>query len=536
MPDPSPSAAAALQQLQQELPRLHEHLRARELETVQAWVDQLQPVLGEAPLLQRLELDLALHAHDLPLQAHRAATLQKHAGEPGVGPLEPLLHWRFEALLGLADPASEGAADAALAALPASSDSDQRHHFLQGARLAWHRYKVPTAISLLQALEQLCPPEEIVSDRLEGLDLAERLCTMQGLIPQAQQLRLQIRSLLLASPDPQQRLRAAQEPWRMRQLEMRAQPAALATWLELRQQSPQEACRAIAAAVPRHPESTAFALGLLQELRRAGWIGIAAPIATASTEATQAAASPIPRRLWLLRRHPQPSTDSATGSAIEQLEQRWRLHHPGWQLHWLDHDPSLAATPDAAADAETAAPDAADPLPPLVAAALSCLHDPAIRGDLLRLARLWQYGGVAVDWNARSQRSLTSLLGSASLLLVQDADGALSLDLIAASARHPFLEAALGQICRNVLNAEGFNRWDISTGSPLSIVFARWSQAAVAAGQLPAGVRIVSVHELRRWLGLGLHLPPPPTAAVDSPRQLFNHQRRRQALAALTPS
>lgn len=496
--------AAALQLLRQHLPELHQHLRARELETVQAWVDQLKPVLGEAPLLQRLELDLALHAHDLPLQAHRAATLQKHAGEPGVGPLEPLQRLRFEALLGLADPAAEDA----LAILPATGEDKQNWALFRASQLAHHRYNYTRAILLLLTIDTLAKAEEITAFRIEALDLAERISTAYGEITQAQRLRKRIQSLLLKSSDPDHVRLAKHEPWRLWQIEIGANRKAVAELAQYRQQGPKESCQDIALALSKFPNSTALAFGMLQDLRRSGSIGLTAQIIPKPDHDPS-----IPEYLWPLRRHP------GNTSSLLQIETSWKKNHPTWQLNWLDHDLELAT--------------AFEPLPKLVEAAMGCINSPAIRGDLVRLARIWQHGGVSVDWNSRNQKPLTSLIEASTLVLVQDVDGALGLDLIAATPRHPFIHAALEQICRNILLGEGFSHWDICGPPILSGVFARWSQTEISVGRLPAGLRIISIHELRHWLGLGLHLPRPTDIKPEPNRPIFNHAKRQATLASI---
>ncbi|MFN5118399.1 MAG: hypothetical protein ACK5JJ_09890 [Cyanobacteriota bacterium] len=461
-------------------------------------------MLGEAPLLQRLELDLALHAHDLPLQAHRAATLQHHAGEAGVGPLEPLQRLRFEALLGLADPA----ADAALANLPTTGHDKQNWALFRASQLARHRYNHTRAILLLLTIDTLSKEEAVTPFRIEALDLAERISTTYGDIKQAQSLRKRIRHLLLNSSDPNQVRLANQEPWRLWQIEIGANREAIAELAQLRRQNPPNNHIDIALALSKHANSTALAYGLLQELRRSEAIGVKASVIPKPDYDEL-----IPEQLWLLRRHPGDT------AALLQIEAGWRKDHPTWKLNWLDHDLELATK--------------CEPLPPLVQAAMSCLNDPTVRGDLLRLARIWQFGGVSVCWNTRSQKPLSTLIEACNLVLVQDADGALGLDLIAATPRHPFVHAALEQICRNTLLGEGFSHWDISGPPILSGVFARWSQGVIATGLLPAGLRIISIHELRHWLGLGLHLPPPAHVKPEPHMAIFNHSKRRAALASL---
>jgi len=512
-PVPSdPAAARALLQAEGEA------LRARKqqglLDSGLHWLAEVQQVLGEEPALLWFQLELHQHAQDLPQQVAISRRLILHPQRPPESGLAHLRRLHFAGLLGLAG-GSE--ADAALAALPGGETAeDQRHRLRQAALLAQHRYRFRTARALLLAVDALCEDDNLDAHRLAALERAERLALMEGRLAEALRIRERIRELLRASDDPEQRHRAGAEPMRQWRLELGANPAALEELEASRALPAAQACRAVAAALERHPESTALAFGLLLALRQAGWVG-AASEANRAANGEASGEEAIPRRLWLLRRHP------AASEGLAELEQRWRQLHPGWQLHWLDHD--LDHEPE---------PPLPEPLPPLVQAACSCVNDPAIRADLLRLALLWQHGGVAVDWNSRPQRPLNDLLAGASLLLVQDADGAIGPELFAATPRHPWVREALEQGCRNALSAQGYSRWDVSGASLLSGVFARWSRAAIAAGALPQGLRLVSVHELRQWLGLGLPLPRPPQLPEEPPlSQLFNQQRRRLAVEEL---
>ncbi len=527
---PDPAAARAL------LTAEEETLRARKqaglLDSSLAWLEELQRVLGnESGLLWR-QLELSQHAKDLPQQVAYSRQLLRHREQPPETALAHLRRLHYEGLLGLADGAGRDeehghfepfSADAALAALPGDNTPEGRWQRLrQAALLAQHRYRFGTARALLLSLDALCADDTAHAPRLEALERAERLALMEGLIAEAQRIRERIRVLLKASEDGELRRQVGAEPMRQWRLEIGANSAALDELEASRALPAAAACQALAAALERHPDSTALAFGLLLALRRTGWVGATVGEVVGQEQGQdRGEQDPIPKRLWLLRRHPVLSEDLA------ELEQRWRQLHPGWELHWLDHQLEPQVPPDAE---QPQIP----PLPPLVQAACRCVNDPAIRGDLLRLALLWQHGGVAVDWNSRCQRPLPELLAGASLLLVQDGDGAIGSDLFAATPRHPWVEEALEQGCRNAMGAQGYSRWDVSGASLLSVVFGRWSRAAIATGQRPAGLRLVSVHELRHWLGLSLPLPRPAQLPEEAPvSQLFHQKRRRLGLADL---
>ncbi len=450
-----------------------------------------------------LELELAQHGRDQPRVA--ALSRQLLADRPDAEPqtLDHLRKVHFGALLLMAD----AGADGALAALPARSDDESRWRMLQGMRLAQQRYRFATATALALALDRLAPGDQPVPHRREALELAERLALMDGDLVLARSLRERIRVLLLASDDPAERQRVGAEPLRQWRLEIGANPAAVRALEGLRALPDAAACQAIASRLLEEPNATALAFALLLRLRRAGWIGLKAPVVYG--------AAAIPRRLWLLRRH------GDGGPALAASEQRWRCHQPGWDLEWLDHQPEAI--------------DRRSQLPLLVREACACLKDPAVRSDLLRLALLWQHGGVSVDWNVRSQAPLDPLLADGvDLLLVQDGWGSLSLELIAARAGHPFVEEALELACRTVLEGEGYSRWDLSGGCLLSGVFARQMAPSIASGGRPAGVRVISVYELQQWLGLNVPLPAPGRSEQRAAPGLFDHGLRQAALARLT--
>ena len=121
--------------------------------------------------------------------------------------------------------------------------------------------------------------------------------------------------------------------------------------------------------------------------------------------------------------------------------------------------------------------------------------------------RLWQHGGVSVTWDTRPQRSLEPLLQEGtSLLLATDSLDCLSLDALAATPGHPYVQAALEQACRNVLEG-GYSQWVLSGPCMLSGCFARWVAPRLPDEGLPPGVCLLSLGELQSWLSLGIPLP-----------------------------
>ena len=153
-----------------------------------------------------------------------------------------------------------------------------------------------------------------------------------------------------------------------------------------------------------------------------------------------------------------------------------------------------------------------------------------MRGDLLRLAMLWQYGGLAPDWNTAPLDGLLPLIEGCSLVLTHNDWAGVSLELVAATPQHPWVGAALQQACRQVLEGQGYSRWDVSGDCLLSGVFARWLAPSLAQGQWPEGLRLLPLPALRRHLGLWRGLPRPANLPPEQPlTTLFNHSQRRRA-------
>ncbi len=453
-----------------------------------------------------LLLEMAEHGRDLPRLAVLAASLlrkQRSSTTPSQEGVDHLRRLRFRALSGQALPE----ADAALADLPGGASP------LMAAELAQKRYRFATSRALARMIDARPDPGDqgptLTTERRAGLELEERLALMEADIPAARAARVRIWALQRASDDPEQRRLVGAEPLRQWRLELGANLPALKLLGGLDELAPEERLAAIAAGLELEPTATPLAFALLLQLRRAGRLGPQAPIVAAREGGT------VPWQFWLQRRFPLSSP------ALDGLAERWLELHPGSSLEWVDPErESIEGWAD---------------LPPLVREACLCVNDPHTRGELLRLGLLWLHGGVAVEANARCQCSLADLLPpEVDLLLVQDAMGSLGLPLIAARPRQPFVGQALQMACRTVLQGQGYSCWDVSGACPLSLAFAAFAREAAAAGSLPAGVRIVSVHELRHWIGLDLPLPRPEGAPEEPPvTSLFNQLRRQDALRRL---
>lgn len=373
------------------------------------------------------------------------------------------------------------------------------------AELAQRRGKFAVARALLASLEALGPPGELSGLRRRAFERAERLAYLQADLDQAWKLRLRLRILLAASGNSEWQAASKTEPLRQWRLELGADLAALEALrsLDLEAMAPAAAVRAVATVVGAHPQATAAAFVLQQQLRRADQLRCQV--------ANQASAAAIPPTLWLLRRHPAPSPE------LDDLESHWRQQHPGWMVQWLDHDLERIAS--------------APSLPSLVRAACRCVNDPAVRGDLLRLAMVWLHGGVAPEWNSRPKHSLQPLLDHHSLLLTQDDELGLSLELLAATPGHPWVQEALERACTQVLAGQGYSRWDLTGACHLSRVFARWAAGRLSAGELPEGLRLLPMPELRRSLAFGVAIPRPASLPKEpKPTPLLDQRRRQQAI------
>jgi hypothetical protein len=372
---------------------------------------------------------------------------------------------------------------------------------------AQRHYRFHVARALAAPLLGTGDSQELYPLQRNGLLLAQQLALVECDFEEAKRWGDALAQLHARQSDPELRQQAYAEPYRQWRLEIGACPdtAALAR-LQLRQ-PPSEALPALVAALEREPQATSLAFALLLVLRRGGWLELGA----AAPEPAEPAL--IPPKLWLLRRH-----GTAT-PALEQRQARWQELHPGWQLHWVDH--------------QSEAIEAMAELPELVRQSALCVGDASVRGDLLRLALLWQQGGVAVDFGIAPQRSLEPLLVGRELLVLQDAFGGIDGALWAAPPRHPWVEEALLQACRNVIEAQGYSRWDLTGSCLLSGVTARWLRPQLAGQPLqqPPGktllpaMAILPPAEQGELLRFGSPEPAPEGFAALADAPLLNRRR-----------
>lgn len=371
---------------------------------------------------------------------------------------------------------------------------------VSAADLALQQGRLHVSFGLHYSSAACFPDDDRSEARFRLLERAERLAYLFTDLRAAWFIRLFIRDLQRSSPDPDQRTLQHTEPLRQWRLELGANRIALEALIPWQQQrlAPAQALQHLARLVQAHPESTAIAFALQQQLRRDGFV---------RDNGSLTCNHPIPRKLWLLRRHPAPCPE------LEVIETRWRDALPDWDVGWLDH-PSETLIHD-------------QRLPRLVRAAVHCVNDPLVRGDLLRLAMVWQFGGVAPAWNSAPHQPLEPLLQGVSLLLSQDHDLAINLDLLAATPRHPWVAQALEHACQNVLRGQGYSHWDLCGACLLSGVFARWAADDLATGHWPDGLRLITGPELHRWLQLHLPVVRPAELPAEPPLQsLLNHARR----------
>lgn len=407
-------------------------------------------------------------------------------------------------------------ADAALAALAgmSSAPSERAELLWQAAELCQRRGRWPSAVALLHSLDHLLQPESpgeaaVNPWRRAALERLERLLSLQGDLDQAWQVRQRLRALFAASANPEEQAEEKAEPLRQWRLELGADAAAVQALqaLHLDGCEPEAGLLALLPLIARHPQATVLAFALQQQWRRLGRCGWHA---TPPASAAAAAGATIPHTLWLLRPHPGRTPE------LEALEQQWRDLHPGWTLAWVDHDRQQLWDDQQ--------------LPRLVRAACSAVLDPSVRGDLLRLALLWQHGGVAPEWQTAPLQSLEPLLAGRSLLLTQSEELAVSLDLVAAAPRHPWVAAALQAACLHVLEGQGYSRWDLTGECQLSGVFGRWALPQLQQGERLPDLLLLPLPELRRWLLFWVPLPrPSELPAEPAATTLFDQRQRRRA-------
>ena len=301
-------------------------------------------------------------------------------------------------------------------------------------RLEQQRYRFATSRALASTICLLGDSPELFPIQRSGLELAQQLALVESHLKEANRWGEELAALHRRQADPELARGAGSEPLRGWRLEIGACPEAAEIARQILQNPTDDAIGQLCQALEHQPQALSLAFALLLTLRRRNWFEFEQP----SAESNSQFPSPIPAKLWLLRRY------NATSAELEQREARWRQLHPDWQLTWLDHQSDVI--------------EAMDDLPVLVREACLCSLEPAIRGDLLRLAHLWRHGGVAVDWCINPLQDLQPLLEGTELLLVQDAIGSVGSELWAAPPRHPWVEEALLQGCRHALQGQGYSR------------------------------------------------------------------------------
>ena len=399
-------------------------------------------------------------------------------------------------------------------ASPTASQLELARRCQRGMEQAQRHYRFHVARALAAPLLGTGESQELYPLQRDGLLLAQRLALVESDFAEAKRWGEALVQLHARQSNPELRKQAYAEPNRQWRLELGACPdAAALARLELRQ-PPSEALPVLLAALEREPQATSLAFALLLVLRRGGLLERSATMPEAASGPNQ---DLIPRRFWLLRRH------GTTSPTLEQRQARWQELHPGWELQWLDLQPEAI--------------EAMEALPELVRQCCLCVGDAAVRGDLLRLALLWLHGGVAVDVGIAPQSSLAPLLTGQELLLLQDRFGGIDTGVWASPARHPWVEAALLQACRNVIEGQGYSRWDLTGSCLLSGVTARWLWRQLCSRprqQNPDGpspprllppITILAAAEQGMWLQFGAPEPAPEGFVVPAATPLLDRRR-----------
>jgi hypothetical protein len=392
----------------------------------------------------------------------------------------------------------------------ASASLDLARRCLQAMGQAQQGYRFPVARALAAPLVLAGEGDALYPLQSKGLLLAQQLALVESDLEEARRWGAALSALHSRQRDPEQQRLAHGEPLRQWRLEIGASSWAVAQAHQLLRQPPASALPPLVAALAQEPQATALAFALLLVLRRGGWLDRSA------SPPSPLPASAVPPRLWLLQRQ-------AGSPALPERQAQWQALHPGWEVAWIDHRPEAIA---AMAD-----------LPERVLQCALCVGDPSVRGDLLRLALLWQNGGVSVDAHSAPVQGLHPLLAGVELLLVQDVFGGIANALWAAPPHHPWVEAALLEACRNVEEGQGYSRWDLSGGCLLTGVAARWLQPALATSlQPPAGLRILPQAALGAWVQEGAPEPPLEGAAPEPSSPLLQRRRCSALLRDWGPS
>ena len=374
-------------------------------------------------------------------------------------------------------------------------------------RLEQQRYRFATSRALASTLCLFGDSPDLFPIQRSGLLLAKQLALVESRLTEARCWGEELSALHRRQADPELARSADSEPLRDWRLEIGACPQSAETAQQILHNPTDDAIGQLSQALEHQSQALSLAFALLLTLRRSGWF----EFDQASAQVNPQLPSSIPAKLWLMRRY------NATSAELEQRQARWRQLHPDWQLTWLDHQSDVI--------------EAMDDLPELVREACLCTFDPAIRGDLLRLAQLWLHGGVAVDWCINPLQDLQPLLEGTELLLVQDSLGSVGSELWAAPPRHPWVEDALLQACRHALQGQGYSRWDISGPCMLSGITARYLQRSLLPNQhLPIGFRLITSVEMQRWLALWAAEPKPKDYSEPPLKAPLNRRRANRLM------
>ena len=163
---------------------------------------------------------------------------------------------------------------------------------------------------------------------------------------------------------------------------------------------------------------------------------------------------------------------------------------------------------------------------PRVLKAFRMANHPAMRADIFRLVFLSVSGGVYVDADDLCRHDIGKLLAPGfELILMQENLASIGNNFIAAAPRQPCIEFILSTIVDLVLEKQGNNVWFLTGPGALSSGFCRFYRKQLGRARLPAGVRVISVHQLYHFIS-----PHIPCQHKTDERHWSSEQARSQSL------
>jgi mannosyltransferase OCH1-like enzyme len=133
-------------------------------------------------------------------------------------------------------------------------------------------------------------------------------------------------------------------------------------------------------------------------------------------------------------------------------------------------------------------------------------NHPAMRADIFRLAYLSIKGGIYIDADDRCTHSLEGLLEFGyELIVMQEGDGSIGNNFLAATPNHPWISHALDTVTSFVNQRQGDNIWLVSGPGAISGSFVHHYLTDFSQSKMPSGVKVMPQYRTERFISM--HLP-----------------------------